>query len=181
MFEFSIAMLLRSDSFLIGYCLSRNFMLTRHVLFVASGLTCHALVDWSLPAYHAYFNRGYGNNDEVPHVVQWNSSALDLTASRLGCCCWPHVLLSNDTICPQEQMGGTSVCVGGGGKGGNFELFFRGRCYAFNSSLERRHGVPPAGPSRCSVGGMWYKIHTQINADFQIFLTFFLSLSPNFV
>ena len=61
------------------------------------------------------------------------------------------------------------MCVGGGRGGGNFELFFRGSCYAFNSSQEMRHGLPPAGPLRCTVGGMWYQIHTQIDTDFQIF------------
>ena len=41
--------------------------------------------------------------------------------------------------------------------------------------------MPPAGPLRCTVGGMWYQIHTQIDADFQIFLTFFFFLSKLFV
>ena len=41
--------------------------------------------------------------------------------------------------------------------------------------------MPPSGPSRCRVGGMWYQIHTQIDADFQICSTFFFFLSKLFV
>ena len=44
-----------------------------------------------------------------------------------------------------------------------------------------RHGLPPTGPLRCTVGGMRYQIHTQIDTDFQMFLTFFFFLSKLFV